>query len=306
MHPVLPMTQSHEPSSGILQEGRFTVTPDIAQQVLDKFNYQNQRPVLRLHVARLASLMESGAWLQGTQIAFAMMPDQTVHLINGQHRLHAVIQSGVTIEAQVLLVPVRDLDECHAAYYRFDTVQRARSTATIAGSSGIAERLGIRRMYVTQAITAGVLIKLGLCDTQGQLRDPILSTPDGQMAAIEPWWPYVKIYSDIKTDTYAIQRKMLNAGSMAVALVTLKYQPERALEFWTGVGADDGLSNRDPRKTLLKDWQARGAVKNLNAGMSVVANAWNAFYRGHDLHHIKVIPDAPVVVRGTPFNGVAK
>jgi hypothetical protein len=73
-----------------------TITPVFAQEML-KRNIGN-RPLNHLHVERLASEMTNGRWkfngdticVNGTQI------------IDGQHRLHAVIKSGVTIESLVV------------------------------------------------------------------------------------------------------------------------------------------------------------------------------------------------------------
>lgn len=300
------MDERTQPATRILQEGRMAITPDLAKQILEKLNYISQRPVLRHHVAKLASLMERGAWLEGTQIAFATLPDQSVVLINGQHRLHAVAQSGVTIDAQILLIPVADTDECHAAYYRFDTVQKGRSIATIVASAGIADREGIPRDYARSAMAAVVFIALGLRDVHGAQRDPILSTPDGQLHAAENWWPEIKTYSSIKTGAQFIRRKFLNGSTMAVALVTLKHQPALALKFWTAVGGDDGLAANDPCKALLKDWQARTIKITAHVGMGVASRAWNAYFRGEKMHHIKMAPDSEFFVLGTPFNVARK
>lgn len=75
---------------------RTTITPAWAQEVL-KRNIGN-RPLNHLHVERLVSEMIKGRWkfngdticVNGTQV------------IDGQHRLHAVVKSGVTIESLVV------------------------------------------------------------------------------------------------------------------------------------------------------------------------------------------------------------
>ena len=65
------------------------ITPDMARQYLERNS--NIRPINRRHVAFLAKMMSAGTWNQliGTPITF----DREGRLRNGQHRLHAIIQS---------------------------------------------------------------------------------------------------------------------------------------------------------------------------------------------------------------------
>jgi hypothetical protein len=52
-----------------------------------------QRPVSKAHVQKLARSMASGHW---RETAEAIQFDINGHLMNGQHRMHAVIQTGLT------------------------------------------------------------------------------------------------------------------------------------------------------------------------------------------------------------------
>ena len=71
------------------------ISPQRASQMLS-LNTHN-RPVSRFHVDRLASAMERGQWKttgQGIQM-------NGTRLLDGQHRLMAVVQSGVTVDMLV-------------------------------------------------------------------------------------------------------------------------------------------------------------------------------------------------------------
>lgn len=73
------------------------ITPEQAQKWLDQ-NTANNRRVSELHVDYLSGEMTAGQWkLNGEAIKF-----NGTSLIDGQHRLHAVIQSGKTIESLVI------------------------------------------------------------------------------------------------------------------------------------------------------------------------------------------------------------
>lgn len=73
-----------------------TITPELAEEWL-KRNTHN-RPVHKVHLARLIKTMLDGKWkLNGQNIIF----DKDDVLIDGQHRLMASVASGVTIRSSV-------------------------------------------------------------------------------------------------------------------------------------------------------------------------------------------------------------
>jgi len=73
-----------------------TVTPEWAEETLKK-NIGN-RPLNVQHVDKLAKEMTNGRWkVNGDTICL-----NGSRVIDGQHRLHAVVQSGITIETLVV------------------------------------------------------------------------------------------------------------------------------------------------------------------------------------------------------------
>ncbi len=83
------------------------VTPDVAQRWLNESNTHN-RPLRNNLVDRYAAAMKRGEWkLTAEPIAFCgpysdeCNEQQGVTLINGQHRLWAVVESGITCEFTV-------------------------------------------------------------------------------------------------------------------------------------------------------------------------------------------------------------
>jgi len=102
----------------VTTQHKVTVTPDLAKKWLKKL-FQGQRPISTTHVSVLAAEMKSGVWMDtGSQgIAF----DWYGRLIDGQHRLLAVIESGVAIETSV----VKGVDP--KAYLHMDENTKVRS-----------------------------------------------------------------------------------------------------------------------------------------------------------------------------------
>lgn len=72
---------------------RTNVTPDLAKKLLS-VNYEGQRNISKAHVKKLASDMANGRWVEnGSTIVIS----KSGKLIDGQHRLQAVIDSGCTV-----------------------------------------------------------------------------------------------------------------------------------------------------------------------------------------------------------------
>lgn len=74
------------------------ITPDVAAKWLKMCNGEFQRPLRKPYVELLARSMTSGQWANnGESIIFS----RTGKLLDGQHRLSAVVLSGITIMATV-------------------------------------------------------------------------------------------------------------------------------------------------------------------------------------------------------------
>lgn len=287
----------------IVREGRLTVTPELAQRILDEANYDRQRPVKAHHVTLLAEDMRRDRWTPGSQIAFAKVGER-LQLINGQHRMHAVVESRRPIEFQILVAQAETETELHALYYRFDRRQRPRSTSEVLNALGIADKHGMSKT-MTQAVFEAALVISNRFTRPNYQKDPVsVRSDDARLASASAWWETGKLYEDlIREAPPAIKGKLTNGSVVAVALVTLKYQPEIAAQFWRGLADNDGLRRSDPRHTLLTDLASRSMHGRGMVGAQAAALAWNAFFDRRPLKLIKVYEGHAVRVQGTPFDG---
>lgn len=81
----------------IIKSEIVDISPDIASKLLSTGNNDN-RKIRRSSVLRYANQMSSGKWVLTHQ---GLALDQFDNIIDGQHRLHAVVESGVTVKMMV-------------------------------------------------------------------------------------------------------------------------------------------------------------------------------------------------------------
>ena len=125
-----------------------TITPSLASSYLE-FN-SNNRPLRYSHIRSMAYDMKNGDWQVTHQgIAF----DSTGRLIDGQHRLHAIIEAGVAIQMPVTR-------GCSAASFSIIDRGANRSTADVLGWP----------KKITEVITLAVRIALGTNPTVSRIR----------------------------------------------------------------------------------------------------------------------------------------
>lgn len=104
-----------------------TITPEMAQEYL-KFNTENYRSLNKLRVISYSNDMKAGKWqLNGEAIKF----DTEGKLIDGQHRLQAIVRANVPVKMLV----IRGIQEGVNLY----DIGSTRSMGQIAKARGIVE-----------------------------------------------------------------------------------------------------------------------------------------------------------------------
>lgn len=136
-----------------------TITPVIAQYLLDNHNAHN-RPVKATRVDQYAMELQLGKWkYNGERILF----DKKGNLLSGQHRLLAIIKSGIsmTVDLKFGIDPdVRDTIDTGAARSTADVLRLVTgdpdSAFQVKALNGIKKILNHRRTG-TSAVLAGMM-----------------------------------------------------------------------------------------------------------------------------------------------------
>ncbi len=285
--------------------------------MLAAFPYERQRRVNEKYVDYYARMMEQGEWLPGTEIGIAYAPNgdghMHGHIVNGQHRLRAVIKADVDVVFTVKSFECDDDVEVARLYGMTDT-GRARNIEDYLRALSMENEFGFAP---SDNIKLASAVKLILGGFQRVSRTDV--PPEQQIEAMRKYSVAASAYFETLADAPRdfTHRKMRTSAVMGVALVTLDeatsiFGDDKVERFWLGIAKNDGLRIGDPRKVAhdhLFEASYRGTSnKSSNASAPYVAryvaNCFNAWVEGREIKFTRVSDaSAPINIAGTSFKG---
>lgn len=254
-----------------LTETVRTINPEFAHKLL-KYNPKNRR-LNQSHVKGLASQMEDGLFMP--ELGFISF-DKKGHLIDGQHRLHAIIDSQSTFKIKIItgLDPqVRNI---------IDTGLK-RSLADILRMDGIENA----------SVVSGAIAKIIIFDKHGRFdtrMDRKFHNADYKKAIKKH--PEIIICSQ-KLRPSAIFRR----PSQILALYVLCYKvaPRKADDFFLRLMTGENLEKNSPlleiRRIVLNKIGTRNNIAMVDLIFALVS-VWNASRKGksYDVGRINEAP----------------
>lgn len=275
-----------------LQFEVVTVTPRVAAQWLEK-TADHQRRLSKSVMLRYAEQMKAGQWLLTHE---AIGFDTTGSLINGMHRLWAVVEAGIPVAFAV----IRGVDP--ATFTVLDTGKR-RSPADVLHISGVntynenivAAAARFLRLYelVPHLVWTGTTKMVPNFNTE--VLDVVNRHPDIYSAAVladglrKPF----HIRPSATTAAYTL---MLEASS----------QSDYLEEFHAALISGANLELGDARLTLRNSLNNRatgpaphGAAASQRL-MALFLKAWNAYIKGEPLKVLKFMPSESMPIAVAP------
>jgi hypothetical protein len=255
------------------------VTPEIAEKWLDK-NITN-RKLSDLVVAKYTRMMRDGQWhYDGSPIRF----DKNGKLIDGQHRLWAIIESGTTQEFLVL----HNLDP--KSFITIDT-GKVRSFGDVLSI----EYPNMKSVHNIAAVT-GIVWRWEQGHRGKNLR------PTGNIPAAPPE-VLLEFFKPLHDEIISIQRgasklgqKMRGFGTSTAALLMWVLGNIDADDadfffdrFADGVGLEEGSPILALRNTVMKFQQNNMDNRRTmpaELGVALGIKAWNAYRRGDDVKQL--------------------
>jgi hypothetical protein len=288
------------------------ITPDEAATIIETSKYVHQRHVLKAHVSMLAEEMRAGRFISGTAIRIAFV-DGAALLIDGQHRLHAVVESQIPQVFTVVEEDAKDLDCVGWTYGSLD-INRRRTPADLYKPIGLVETLSLSSTSINQMSAAIKMLDMGL---MRQSNHSALSKAQ-MVDTITMYAPHMRRFIEsVPGKNLHMDRSFRRSYVVALALLTFRYtepgQGPKAtrtvVDFWRGVAYDDGLSSNDPRKVANRHLLTTSLSSPSNTldsdrvttavkGARVMAACFNNYMRGrmlknmprtNDTEHVSIV-----------------
>lgn len=250
---------SMKPSASVV-----VVTPEMAARWLSK--NQKNRNIRQAAVSSYARDMASGNWqLTGEAVKF----DRSGNLIDGQHRLMAIIKSDVPVTMFVvrgLPAGAQDVMDSGAKRQAADALHLSghKNATTVAATARLAlslEANGNDTRHANKAFT------------NSEIAEWVTKNPGVEDAAAAAM--NLRNFVDISPSVIALSW-----------LTFSNIDADACLEFWTSIGNNSTDGPGDPRNTLIRRVaSARRASERLNqvTQLSFVTRAWNAWRKGASL-----------------------
>lgn len=278
-----------------IQSYVIDMTPEAATRALGE-NFHNNRKLRRANVKRFTDALSGGYFVAGSTIRFTY-DDGKLTLVDGQHRLSAIAQSGCD---KVPLTVVVSPGDAAKEYALIDTIQVPRSAADslaaldanaktypvtslvayTAAVNVIARNFRVRRDGISRLVTAKVF---------AEYEDEIARCHEVFGAAKRmPGTPSLGLFKQ---------------SALSVVLVTAKYVGrEKWDDFWIPVWTDDGLRTGDLRKRLhtILSQPSAGGSKDSDYTLKATVKLWNAYQEGREIKTLRLGGEVEKIV-GTPY-----
>lgn len=283
------------------------VGPETAKYWLAAYGYPRQRALSTKSVEELAKAMRSGTFLQNTSITFAVEPNNA-YIIDGQHRLHAIVRSGTTQQLVLLFLRSESEEETAERYGRLD-IGRRRTIGDYFTAVDLADQVGLTKTQTKHTGTATTFIANNFNRVE---RDDVKSVAR-RVRVFAAAARYFFLTIEGGSSWHAVER----SATLSVALSTYMwsvhhYDIETINGFWHGAVFDDGVALGDPRKLVYKHLSEVGmpsaggrSRKIMTADRSArfIAHCFNEYVSGRQLYRAPSSLDQPIKILGTPYNG---
>lgn len=230
------------------------VTPMMAKRWFD--DRHTNRPVKRAQVEAFQRAMKGGEWrLNGQPILIS----QAGRLLDGQHRMAAVVGSGETVRFLVVTgVPEQAMV----------TIDRGvkRSFADVLGIEGYKSGRGL-----SAAIGFAMRLQAGTVHS---------STLKWSYEQMKEWFLENRTIHDSVSRYAPLSRGLLPLAQVAgLHYLMSRKSPGMATEFWDRVLRGEGIQSADPefklRERLISELGHKSIHKGMNERVALCIKAWN-------------------------------
>jgi hypothetical protein len=197
--------------------------------------------------------------------------------------MHAIVASGRTVQLLVIHRDAPDMHAVDAAYRRID-IGRLRSSTQQLLTEGLDEELDLTASQVSYLAQAGIVLADGFTSAC-PASDWAMRSCELKIRAVRNLAPEGRRFFEVTHGAAsAISRRLKASPVLAVALMTLRHQPNVAATFWKLVSQDDQL-RRGTGEHVLARLLSGTPVRELTTSdySRRVAACWNAHFDSREI-----------------------
>jgi len=278
--------------------------------------YERQRPTRGSTLGKLVLMLRMEMFIPATTIVFAIGKGIKKTLLDGYHRMTVLADYVGSMQFVEVVYRCSSKQAMHNLYTCIDTgIGKRLPSDMYAAYAGpqAAEQIGraqVKRLIIAVRFIADLF-------SQSVAKVQISSTLMYCVIADHFIKPMGKMMTLMADDMHGLETQtVLQQSVLSVALVTLKYYPARACEFWGAIFRDDEMMTSDPRyicrkfliglqaTTERKGNGARGQ-QTPRAKSYVVSFCWDKFCRDESMLGIdieSIAKGSKVFIAHTPFS----
>lgn len=283
----VPRPRTAESETDRPQTSLVSVDPTTAKRWLAR-NGANRRVRAR-QVAKFAADMTEGRWaLTGAPVQFAT----DGRLLDGQHRLHAIVQSGATVD----LFVVRGLDP------------RAQAFMDVGAKRTLADQLLLGGHRNHTILAAGA--RLAFAWLSGRLHEPRAALSEAEIREFIDDNPTLTVAAELAAKLRSAGLDVHQSSLCAAIWILLEEHHTQGdvREFFTSIAENRTNGVGDPRNALLQRIaSSRRQHERIDSAvvLGLLIRTYNAHYRGTSLRKLQVHRDGepidiPAVVKPRP------
>ncbi|MBW3635793.1 MAG: hypothetical protein KY445_04905 [Armatimonadetes bacterium] len=210
------------------------VSPEHAAFMLEKYAYPGQRKLRPLEVARYARLMKMGRF-NGHELRICILGDRRF-ITDGQHRLNAVVMSGIGQAFNLMEIVCVDESEV-ARDYNSNGGGIGRTQGDELRASGIEGRVEVGRGHFPSYVAAIKVINTEFAPPSKYLNSKDSKDLENGLLHYEQLH---SLYADAAHGAHETLGKILRwAGVVAAGLATFEANKEQADVFWRALSSGD-------------------------------------------------------------------
>lgn len=270
---------------------KISISPTSANQILEYNKLSLQRPINTKKVTDLAREMEAKRFEPWTQVIVGHI-GRDIYLIDGQHRLSAIAQSGLAQDMIVVHRQFNTYDEI-AQTYRHVDIPLVRKPSDFLRIRGTSQLTATQQNALSAAVRC---IKAFAREVPAHYSNSKLPV-DELIALVDKWEAQaLQYFSVVRSQEHCrVHGRLDGAPVLSVALITYFIDPVRANKFWTSVVTGEG--NIDSPTRVYREFLLAHPI--LHSGSAQYVNAkdnyfftgiacCNAFYKEKPLRNIKI------------------